>query len=178
MKQDKNIKEVLLSEEVIQKRVNELAKLITEDYKNKNLFLVGVLKGCFLFLSDLVKNIKLDMNIDFMMISSYEGRQSSGVVRILLDLKQSVEGRDVLIVEDIVDTGLTINYLLKNMKARNPSSIEVCTLLNKPSCRKVKVNLKYVGFDIPDKFVIGYGLDYKEYYRNLPYIGVLKDEVI
>lgn len=174
----KDIKEILFSEEVIQHRVRELARLITADYKNKDLFLVGVLKGCFVFLSDLVKNIKLNLNVDFMMISSYEGRQSSGVVRILLDLKQPIEGRDVLIVEDIVDTGLTINYLLKNMKARKPASVEVCTLLNKPSCRKVKVNLKYVGFDIPDKFVVGYGLDYKEYYRNLPYIGVLKDEVI
>ncbi|MCX7642138.1 MAG: hypoxanthine phosphoribosyltransferase [Elusimicrobiales bacterium] len=174
----KDIKEILFSKEVISKRVNELAKTISSDYKNKNLFMVGVLKGCFMFLSDLVKDIKLDLNVDFMMISSYEGKQSSGVVRILLDLKQPIEGRDVLIIEDIVDTGLTINYLIKNMKARNPASLEVCTLLNKPSCRKIKVNLKYVGFDIPDKFVVGYGLDYKEYYRNLPYIGVLKDEVI
>ncbi|MCX7905663.1 MAG: hypoxanthine phosphoribosyltransferase [Elusimicrobiales bacterium] len=174
----KDIKEILFSKEVISKRVNELARMISLDYKNKNLFMVGVLKGCFMFISDLVKNVKLNLNIDFMMISSYDGKQSSGVVRILLDLKQSIEGKDVLIVEDIVDTGLTINYLVKNMKARKPASLEVCTLLNKPSCRKVRVKLKYVGFDIPNKFVVGYGLDYKEYYRNLPYIGVLKDEVI
>lgn len=174
----KDIKEILLSQTEIQKRVKELGQIITKDYRGKNLLLVGVLKGCFVFLSDLVKNIDLDMAVDFMMISSYEGRQSSGVVRILLDLKQSVENRDVIIVEDIVDTGLTINYLLKNMKTRKPASVEVCTLLNKPSCRKVKVSLRYIGFDIPDKFVVGYGLDYKEYYRNLPYIGVLKDEVI
>lgn len=173
-----DIKEILLSEEQINKRVKELADLINKDYKGKDLFLIGVLKGSFIFLSDLVKHIKINTTIDFMMISSYEGKQSSGVVRILLDLKQPIEGKDVLVVEDIVDTGLTISYLLKAMKARKPSSIEVCTLLNKPSCRRVKVNLKYVGFDIPDKFVVGYGLDYKEYYRNLPYIGVLKDEVI
>lgn len=174
----KDIKEILLSEEQINKRVKELAALINNDYKGKDLFLIGVLKGSFIFLSDLVKHIKINTTIDFMMISSYEGKQSSGIVRILLDLKQPIEGKDVLIVEDIVDTGLTISYLLKTMKARRPLSIEVCSLLNKPSCRKIKVNLKYIGFDIPDKFVVGYGLDYKEHYRNLPYIGVLKDEVI
>ncbi len=174
----KDIKEILLSSSEIERRVKEMAKLITADYKDKNLLLVGVLKGCFVFLSDLVKHIEIDMSVDFMMISSYEGRQSSGVVRILLDLKQSIEGKDVLIVEDIVDSGLTISYLLKSMKMRNPASVEVCTLLNKPSCRKIDIDLKYIGFNIPDKFVVGYGLDYREYYRNLPYIGVLKDEVI
>ena len=174
----KNLSEILLTREQIEKRIKEIASEITRDYEGKDIFLIGILKGCFVFLSDLIKNIKLDTNIDFMMVSSYEGRQSSGIVRILLDLRQPIEGKDVILVEDIVDTGLTINYLLKTLKTRKPKSIEVCTLLNKPSCRKVNVTLKYVGFDIPNKFVVGYGLDYNEYYRNLPYIGVLKDEVI
>jgi hypoxanthine phosphoribosyltransferase len=174
----KNLSEILLTREQIEKRIKEIASEITRDYEGKDIFLIGILKGCFVFLSDLVKNIKLDTNIDFMMVSSYEGRQSSGIVRILLDLRQPIEGKDVILVEDIVDTGLTVNYLLKTLKTRKPKSIEVCTLLNKPSCRKVNVTLKYVGFDIPNKFVVGYGLDYNEYYRNLPYIGVLKDEVI
>jgi hypoxanthine phosphoribosyltransferase len=174
----KNLSEILLTREQIEKRIKEIASEITRDYEEKDIFLIGILKGCFVFLSDLVKNIKLDTNIDFMMVSSYEGKQSSGIVRILLDLRQPIEGKDVIVVEDIVDTGLTINYLLKTLKTRKPKSIEVCTLLNKPSCRKVNVTLKYVGFDIPNKFVVGYGLDYNEYYRNLPYIGVLKDEVI
>lgn len=174
----KNLSEILLTREQIEKRIKEIASEITRDYEGKDIFLIGILKGCFVFLSDLVKNVKLDTNIDFMMVSSYEGKQSSGIVRILLDLRQPIEGKDVIVVEDIVDTGLTINYLLKTLKTRKPKSIEVCTLLNKPSCRKVNVTLKYVGFDIPNKFVVGYGLDYNEYYRNLPYIGVLKDEVI
>ncbi|MGC8867363.1 MAG: hypoxanthine phosphoribosyltransferase [Elusimicrobiales bacterium] len=173
----KDLKEILLSSSQIEKRVKELGELITKDYRDKKLLLVGVLKGCFVFLSDLVRNIKIDVSVDFIMVSSYEGMQSSGIVRILLDLKQSVEGKDVLIVEDIVDSGLTMSYLLKNIRTRNPSSVEICTLLNKPSCRKIRLNLKYIGFDIPDRFVVGYGLDYHEYYRNLPYIGVLKDEV-
>jgi len=174
----KNLSEILITKEQIEKKVKELAFNITRDYQGKDIFFIGVLKGSFLFISELVKNIKLETNIDFMMISSYEGRQSSGMVRILLDLKQPIDGKDVIIVEDIVDTGLTINYLMKTLKTRKPRSIEVCTLLNKPSCRKINVNLKYIGFNIPDKFVVGYGLDYKEYYRNLPYIGVLRDEAI
>lgn len=174
----KDLSEILITKEQIEKRVKELALEISEDYKGKDVFFIGVLKGCFLFISDLVKHLKIETNVDFMMISSYEGKQSTGIVRILLDLKQPIDGKDVIIVEDIVDTGLTINYLTKALKTRKPKSIEVCTLLNKPSCRKINVNLKYVGFDIPDKFVVGYGLDYKEFYRNLPYVGVLKDEVI
>lgn len=174
----KDLKEILISREDIDRRVKEIAQQISNDYEGRDVFLVGVLKGCFMFISDLAKNLKVENNIDFMMISSYEGKQSSGIVRILLDLKQPIDGKNVVIVEDIVDTGLTINYLLKTLKTRKPKSIEVCTFLNKPSCRKVNVNLKYIGFEIPDKFVVGYGLDYKEYYRNLPYIGVLKDEII
>lgn len=176
----KDLKEILITREAINKRVKEIADKINRDYAGKKIYLVGVLKGCFMFLSDLIKHIKLETNIDFMMISSYEGqRETSGVVRILLDLKTSIEGKDVIVVEDIVDTGLTMDYLIKNLKTRKPKSLEVCTLLNKPSCRKVKnLNLKYVCFDIPNKFVVGYGMDYKEYYRNLPYVGVLKDEII
>jgi hypoxanthine phosphoribosyltransferase len=173
----KNLSEILITREQIEKRVREIASDITRDYHGKEIFFIGVLKGCFIFLSDLIKNVKLDTNVDFMMISSYDGKQSSGIVRILLDLKQPIDGKDVIVVEDIVDTGLTINYLIKTLKTRRPKTIEVCTLLNKPSCRKINVNLKYVGFNIPDKFVVGYGLDYNEYYRNLPYIGVLKHEV-
>lgn len=174
----KDLTEILITKEQIEKRVKEIALKISTDYHGRDVFFIGILKGCFLFLSDIIKNVKINTNVDFMMISSYDGKQSSGVVRILLDLKQPIEGKDVIIVEDIVDSGLTINYLTKTLKTRKPKSIEVCTLLNKPSCRKINLNLKYVGFDIPDKFVVGYGLDYKELYRNLPYVGVLKNEVI
>ncbi|NLI09933.1 MAG: hypoxanthine phosphoribosyltransferase [Elusimicrobia bacterium] len=173
-----DIKEILISQSQIDARVKELAGEINKDYKGKCVFFIGVLKGCFLFLSDLLKEIKLDTNVDFMMVSSYSGTQSSGVVRTLLDLKQSIEGKHVIIVEDIVDSGLTMNYMLKNLSTRNPKSLEICTLLNKPSCRKIKVPIKYSGFEIPDKFVVGYGLDYNEIYRNLPYIGVLKESAI
>lgn len=173
-----DIKEILISQSQIDARLKELAAEINKDYKGKCVFFIGVLKGCFLFLSDLLKEIKLDTNVDFMMVSSYSGTQSSGVVRTLLDLKQSIEGKHVIIVEDIVDSGLTMNYMLKNLSTRNPKSLEICTLLNKPSCRKIKVPIKYSGFEIPDKFVVGYGLDYNEIYRNLPYIGVLKESAI
>ncbi|MEW5950776.1 MAG: hypoxanthine phosphoribosyltransferase [Elusimicrobiota bacterium] len=173
-----DIKEILINQSQIDARVKELAAEINKDYKGKCVFFIGVLKGCFLFLSDLLKEIKLDTNVDFMMVSSYSGTQSSGVVRTLLDLKQSIEGKHVIIVEDIVDSGLTMNYMLKNLSTRNPKSLEICTLLNKHSCRKIKVPIKYSGFEIPDKFVVGYGLDYNEIYRNLPYIGVLKESAI
>ncbi|PIS47239.1 MAG: hypoxanthine phosphoribosyltransferase [Elusimicrobia bacterium CG08_land_8_20_14_0_20_51_18] len=173
-----DIREILVSREQIEKRVKEMALQISVDYKGKCVFFIGVLKGCFLFLSDLAKNAAVDTNVDFMMLSSYSGTASTGVVRTMLDLKQSIEGKHVIIVEDIVDSGLTMNYMMKNLRTRNPESIEVCTLLNKPSCRKVEVPIKYCGFEIPDKFVVGYGLDYNELYRNLPYIGVLKPSAI
>lgn len=173
-----DIKEILISQEMLNARICEIADEINRDYKGKCVFFIGVLKGCFLFLSDLLKNIKIDTNVDFMMVSSYSGNQSSGVVRTLLDLKQNIEGKHVIIVEDIVDSGLTMSYMLKNLKTRNPRSLEICTLLNKPSCRKIKVPIKYAGFEIPEKFVVGYGLDYNELYRNLPYIGVLKESAI
>ena len=170
--------EILITDAAVQARVAELAARISEDYKGRCVTLVGVLKGCVLFLSDLLKRMDMETNVDFMMVTSYSGAHSTGVVRTILDLKQNIEGRDVIIVEDIVDSGLTMNYLLKNLATRQPRSLEICTLLDKPSCRKTKVPIKYAGFVIPDKFVVGYGLDYNEFYRNLPYIGVLKTTVI
>lgn len=174
----RNISEILIEPERLQARIAELAEKISSDYHGRTLSLIGVLKGSVLFLSDLLKGLKLDAHVDFMMVSSYSGQKSTGVVRTILDLKESIEGRDVLVVEDIVDSGLTVDYLLKNLKTRRPRSVEICTLLDKPSCRSVKVPIRYKGFDIPDKFVVGYGLDYNELYRNLPYIGVLKPSVV
>ncbi|HBB67786.1 MAG: hypoxanthine phosphoribosyltransferase [Elusimicrobia bacterium GWA2_56_46] len=173
-----DLREILITEEALQARVRALAAQVSLDYKGRCVTLVGVLKGCVLFLSDLLKRMEIETNVDFMMVTSYSGVQSTGVVRTILDLKQNIEGRDVLIVEDIVDSGLTMSYLLKNLSTRQPRSLEICTLLDKPSCRKTKVPIKYVGFGIPEKFVVGYGLDYNELYRNLPYIGVLKESAI
>lgn len=173
-----DIKEVLISEEVLRDKVIELGKKITEDYKGKNLLLVCVLKGAVIFVSDLMKRIDLPLEIDFMAISSYgSDTKSSGVVRILKDLNSGIEGRDVLIVEDIIDSGLTLSYLVENLKARGPKSVEICTILDKPSRRKANIKIKYTGFQVPDEFVVGYGLDYAEKYRNLPYIAVLKEEI-
>jgi len=174
----RDLQEILVSEEALQARVAELAARISGDYKGRCVTLVGVLKGCVPFISDLLKRLEVETNVDFMMLSSYSGAQSTGVVRTILDLKQSIEGKDVLIVEDIVDSGLTMNYMLKNLGTRQPRSLEICTLLDKPSCRRVKVPIKYAGFVIPEKFVVGYGLDYNELYRNLPYIGVLKPSAV
>jgi hypoxanthine phosphoribosyltransferase len=173
-----DIKSVMISEEEIAKRVKELGKQLTEDYKGKELLVVGILKGCMLFLSDLVRTIELPLTMDFMVVSSYGATtKSSGVVRIIKDLEREIEGKDVLIVEDIVDTGLTLSYLVENFKARNPKSVRVCSLLDKPDRRKAQVDIQYVGFKIPDEFVVGYGLDYGENYRNLPFVCVLKPEV-
>ncbi|MDF2676054.1 MAG: hpt [Bacillota bacterium] len=176
MKND--IKEILISEEVLQDKVKELGNIITEDYKGKDLLLVCVLKGAVIFVSDLMKRIDLPLEIDFMAISSYgSDTKSSGVVRILKDLNSGIEGRDILIVEDIIDSGLTLSYLIENLKARGPKSVEICTILDKPSRRKTDIKIKYTGFQVPDEFVVGYGLDFAEKYRNLPYIAVLKEEV-
>ena len=173
-----DIKSILISEEEIAKRVKELGKQLTEDYKGKELLVVGILKGCMLFLSDLVRTIDLPLTLDFMVVSSYGATtKSSGVVRIVKDLEREIEGKDVLIVEDIVDTGLTLSYLVENFKARNPKSVKVCSLLDKPDRRKAQVEIQYIGFKIPDEFVVGYGLDYGENYRNLPFVCVLKPEV-
>jgi len=173
-----DIKEILISEEVLRDKVIELGKKITEDYKGKNLLLVCVLKGAVIFVSDLMKRIDLPLEIDFMAISSYgSDTKSSGVVRILKDLNSGIEGRDILIVEDIIDSGLTLSYLVENLKVRGPKSVEICTILDKPSRRKADISIKYTGFQVPDEFVVGYGLDYAERYRNLPYIAVLKEEI-
>ncbi len=172
------MKSILISEEEIAKRVKELGKQLAEDYKGKELLVVGILKGCMLFLSDLVRTIDLPLTLDFMVVSSYGATtKSSGVVRIVKDLEREIEGKDVLIVEDIVDTGLTLSYLVENFKARNPKSVKVCSLLDKPDRRKAQVDIQYIGFKIPDEFVVGYGLDYGENYRNLPFVCVLKPEV-
>lgn len=176
---EKPVDEVLLSEEQIQQRIRELGRQITEDYAGRNLLLLGVLKGAAIFLVDLAKAIELPLQIDFMAVSSYgESTQSSGVVRILKDLDSAVDGRDILVVEDIIDTGLTLRYILDNLAMRNPASVKVCALLLKERERPDGVTADYVGFNIPNKFVVGYGLDYAELYRNLPYVGVLRQEMV
>lgn len=171
------IDRVLISEAEIEKRVAEIGAAITSDYQGKDLIVVCVLKGAFMFLSSLVKKIDLPVCIDFIAVSSYgSSTKSSGVVRFLKDLNESIEGRHVLIVEDIVDTGLTLHYLADNLLSRKPASVKICTLLSKPSRRQVEVVVDYIGFDVPDYFVVGYGLDYSEIYRNLPDICVLKSD--
>lgn len=175
MKND--IKEVLLTKEEIAARVKEIGNQIAKDYEGKDLLLIGVLKGAFIFLGDLIRSIDIPAKVDFMAVSSYgSSTESSGVVRILKDLEATVEGKDILIVEDIIDTGLTLNYLIGNLKSRGANSVSICTLLDKPERRKVNVELKYKGFDIPDEFIVGYGLDYAEKYRNLDQIYILKEE--
>lgn len=174
-----DVAEVLITEEELQAKTSELGRAISVDYQGRDLLAVCILRGAVVFLSDLIRQITIPHEMDFMAVSSYGGTrtESSGVVRILMDLATSIEGRDVLIVEDIVDTGLTLNYIIDNLKTRRPASLRTCALLNKQARRQVDVPLDYVGFDIPDKFVIGYGLDYDEKYRNLPFIGVLKPEL-
>ncbi|MBI4347232.1 MAG: hypoxanthine phosphoribosyltransferase [Elusimicrobia bacterium] len=169
-----DIARVLLTEEQIRERIRELGHAITRDYAGRRLTLVGILKGSVMFLSDLMRELDLDCTVDFMCLSSYSGKESTGVVRVMLDLRESAEGRDILVIEDIIDTGLTLSYLMQNLKTRNPRSLEICAFLDKPDCRKVQVRAKYVGFPIPNEFVVGYGLDYNEQYRNLPYVGILK----
>jgi len=173
-----DIAEILIPEEQLQARIKELGREISRDYQGKDLLLVCVLKGAFMFLADLTRNISIPHEVDFMATSSYgASTETSGVVRILKDLDTNIEGRNVLIVEDIIDTGLTLDYLTRILKARNPASLRICTLLNKKERRLINIPLDYVGFDIPNKFVVGYGLDYGEIYRNLPYIAVLKPEL-
>jgi hypoxanthine phosphoribosyltransferase len=170
-----DIEKVLITEEQIQDKLTELAKQISEDYRGKDLLLVGVLKGAFVFMSDLARHIDLPLEFDFMAVSSYgSATKSSGVVRILKDLDYEISGRHVLLVEDIIDSGLTISYLLRYLKARGPASLEICSLFWKRGEQAVPLDVKYPGFEIPPVFVVGYGLDYAERYRNLPYIGVLK----
>jgi hypoxanthine phosphoribosyltransferase len=172
-----DIKEILVTTETLANRVKELGKQISADYAGKEILMIGVLRGAVIFMADLARSIELPVAIDFMAVSSYgSSTDSSGVVRILKDLDENVEGKHLLIVEDIIDSGLTLKYLLENLKSRKPASVKICTLLNKPSRRKVDVTVDYNGFDIPDDFVVGYGLDFAEKYRNLPFIGVLKPE--
>ena len=169
------IGEVLVSADELQRRVGELGGEISRDYAGRSLLLVGVLKGAVFFLSDLMRFIDIPVEVDFMAVASYgSATDSSGVVRILKDLDAAIEGRDVLIVEDIVDSGLTLQYLVRNLGSRNPATLEVCALLTKPERRKVDLPTRYVGFEIPDRFVVGYGLDYEEHHRNLPFVAVLE----
>jgi hypoxanthine phosphoribosyltransferase len=171
---DAAIGEILVQADDLQHRVRELGTEISRDYDGRNLLLIGVLKGAVFFLSDLMRHIEIPCEVDFMAVASYgSATDSSGVVRILKDLDAAIEDRDVLIVEDIVDSGLTLHYLMRNLGARNPRSLEVCALLTKPERRKVELPTRYVGFEIPNKFAIGYGLDHGERFRNLPYVAAL-----
>ena len=176
MEADDAIGEILVHAEDLERRVRELADEISRDYTGRDLVLVGVLKGAVLFLSDLMRHLEIPCEVDFMAVASYgSATKSSGVVRILKDLDAAIEGRDVLIVEDIVDSGLTLQYLLRNLAGRNPKSLEVCALLVKPERQKVDLPTRYVGFEIPNRFAIGYGLDHAERYRNLPYVAALRE---
>ncbi len=168
---------LLISEKVLKDKIKELGKKITDDYKDDNPILIAVLRGSFIFVADICREIKIPVTFDFMAVSSYgNSKVSSGIVRITKDLEFNIEGRKVLIIEDIIDSGRTLNYLIKNLEARNPSSIEVCALLDKDVPRKKKNKIRYKGFDIPNKFVVGYGLDYAEKYRNIPFIGYIENE--
>lgn len=173
-----DLAKVLLSEEQIHARIAELGRKLSEDYGDKNPLLVGILSGSFLFIADLVRHMNIPLSIDFMAVSSYGDRtRSSGEVQILKDLNSSIAGRHVILVEDIVDTGLTLDYLFENLRTRHPASLEICALLDKHEARKRQVDVRYIGFPCPNEFVVGYGLDYRGVYRNLPFIGVLRPQV-
>jgi hypoxanthine phosphoribosyltransferase len=173
------VSEILIDADVRQARIRELGEEISADYDGRDLLLVGVLKGAVFFMADLMRELTVPCEIDFMAISSYGAQtDSSGVVRILKDLDINIAGRDVLVVEDIIDSGLTLSYLMRNLKARKPATLEICALLTKPDRREIDVPVRYVGFEIPNKFVIGYGLDFAERYRNLPYVAVLRPDLI
>lgn len=175
---ERDVSKILISNEEIQAKIAEMGRTISEDYQGRDLLLVCVLKGAFMFLADLMRHITIPHEIDFMATASYgRSTESSGIVRILKDLNTNVEGRDILVTEDIVDTGLTLKYLLRLLRDRNPASLRVCCLLDKKARRKVEVPLDYVGFTVPNEFVVGYGLDYGGLYRNLPYVGILKPEL-
>ncbi len=174
-----SVGEELISAEDLQAKVSELGAQISRDYAGKDLVMVGVLRGAVVFIADLLRNLSVPCEIDFMAVSSYgSSRDSSGVVRILKDLDDSIEGRDVLIVEDIVDSGLTLNYLMRNLRARDPASLEVCALLTKPERRRVEVPIRYTGFEIPNEFVVGYGLDFAQRYRNLDHVALLPEDTV
>jgi hypoxanthine phosphoribosyltransferase len=174
---EQDIDRILITGEEIQDKIRELAARITEDYRGRDLLLVGVLKGAFVVMADLSRHIRLPLQFDFMAVSSYgAATKTSGVVRIMKDLDHDIEGRNVLVVEDIVDSGLTLAYLVKNLRGRRPASLEVCALMQKPEVQKVTLDIKYRGFEIPPVFVVGYGLDFAERYRNLPYVATLRPE--
>jgi len=176
MEANSNVGEILVQPDELAHRVRELAEEISADYAGRDVLLIGVLKGAVFFLADLMRQLTVDCEVDFMAVSSYgSSTDSSGVVRILKDLDAPIEGRDVLIVEDIVDSGLTLSYLFRMLGGRSPASLEVCALLTKPDRREVDMPIRYVGFEIPNKFAIGYGLDHAERYRNLPYVAVLNE---
>ena len=174
---DAQIGEILVQQDELAHRVQQLGLEVSRDYAGRDLLLVGVLKGAIFFVSDLMRELEIPCEVDFMAVASYgSSTDSSGVVRILKDLDASIEGREVLIVEDIVDSGLTLSYLVRNLRARNPKTLEICALLTKPERRKVDLPIRYVGFEIPNRFAIGYGLDHAERYRNLPYVAALEED--
>ncbi|TML82815.1 MAG: hypoxanthine phosphoribosyltransferase [Actinobacteria bacterium] len=176
---ERAVGEVLIDEETLAARVAELGVEISADYEGRDLLLIGVLKGAVFFMADLMRHLTVPCEVDFMAISSYgDSTDSSGIVRILKDLDINIEGRDVLVVEDIIDSGLTLSYLMRNLESREPASLEVCALMTKPARREIDVPVRYIGFEIADRFVVGYGLDLAERYRNLPYVAVLSDELM
>jgi len=179
MELERDVSEILIEEEALQRRIVELGEEISGDYADRDLLLIGVLKGAVFFMADLMRRLTVPCEIDFMAISSYGGQtDSSGVVRILKDLDMNIKGRHVLVVEDIIDSGLTLSYLMRNLRSREPASLEICALMTKPARREIEVPVRYVGFEIPNRFVIGYGLDFDERYRNLPYVGVLNADLV
>ncbi len=176
---ERAVGEILIDEETLAARVAELGAEVSADYQGRDLLLIGVLKGAVFFMADLMRHLTVPCEVDFMAISSYgDSTDSSGIVRILKDLDINIEGRHVLVVEDIIDSGLTLSYLMRNLESREPATLEVCALLTKPARREIDVPVRYVGFEIPNKFVVGYGLDFAERYRNLPYVAVLSQELI
>ena len=176
---ERAVGEILIDEETLAARVAELGAEVSSDYQGRDLLLIGVLKGAVFFMADLMRHLTVPCEVDFMAISSYgDSTDSSGIVRILKDLDINIEGREVLVVEDIIDSGLTLSYLMRNLESREPASLEVCALLTKPARREIDVPVRYVGFEIPNRFVVGYGLDFAERYRNLPYVAVLSQELI
>lgn len=174
---EKGIESVLITAEEIEEKVSRIGKIISKDYEGKDPIFVGVLKGCFIFMADLIRHVTIDCSMDFMAVSSYVGTSSTGAVKINKDLSQDIEGRHLILVEDILDSGVTLNYLKNYLMVRRPASIAIVTLMDKPAHRKAPVYADYSCFEVPDAFVVGYGLDYNERYRNLPYIGILKPEV-
>jgi hypoxanthine phosphoribosyltransferase len=176
---ERAVGEILIDEETLGARIAELGAEVSADYQGRDLLLIGVLKGAVFFMADLMRHLTVQCEVDFMAISSYgDSTDSSGIVRILKDLDINIEGRDVLVVEDIIDSGLTLSYLMRNLESREPASLEVCALMTKPARREIDVPVRYIGFEIPNRYVVGYGLDFGERYRNLPYVAVLSQELI